>query len=208
MLRDLGEKYEFSGLNRRPVEGIPCLQASIANFEAIMPAFEGIDTVVHLSAEMPNLRGWEGMLEINIEGLHNVFEASRINGVKRIVFASSGAATLGAQYHLSPYKEITTGQYDRVAPGWSKLDHHSPYWPIDFYGLSKAFGEIMGRMYASELGISVICLRLGALLKSDRPEIVRHVHRLAQPSGLRSDDRQVYWRAGLPPVRYLRHRLR
>ena len=173
--RNLGDKYEFSGLNRRPVEGIPSLQASIANFEAIMPAFEGIDTVVHLSAQLQNPHVWEGMLEINIKGLHNVFEASRMNGVKRIVFASSGGATLGAQYHLSPYKELTTGQYDKVAPGWKKLDHHSPYWPIDFYGLSKAFGEIMGRMYASEFDMSVICLRLGALLESDRPEIVRQV---------------------------------
>ena len=51
--RNLGDKYDFSGLSRRPVDGIPHTRASIANFEAIMPAFEGIDTVLHLSAEKP-----------------------------------------------------------------------------------------------------------------------------------------------------------
>jgi len=54
--KNLGDKYEFSGLNRRPVSGLPCLQASIANFPAIMPAFEGIDSVIHLSAENQNVQ--------------------------------------------------------------------------------------------------------------------------------------------------------
>jgi len=40
--------YELSALNRRPVKGVPCLQADIADLEAIKPAFEGIDVVVHL----------------------------------------------------------------------------------------------------------------------------------------------------------------
>jgi nucleoside-diphosphate-sugar epimerase len=174
--RNLADKYEFSGLNRRPLDGIPGLQASIANFDAIMPAFEGIDTVLHLSAENQDAHSWEGNLEINIKGLRNVFEASRINGVRRVVFASSGAATLGPQHHLSPYMELAAGEFDKVPPTWEKLDYRSPYWPTDLYGVSKAFGEVLGRMYASEFGMSVICLRIGALLKgSDRPEAQRHV---------------------------------
>ena len=42
--------YELTALNRRPVEGVPCLQADIADLEAIRPAFDGIDVVVHLAA--------------------------------------------------------------------------------------------------------------------------------------------------------------
>ena len=66
---NLGDKYDFSGVNRSEVEGIPNTRASIANFEAIMPAFEGIDTVLHLSAENKDVNSWEGNLEIKHQGL-------------------------------------------------------------------------------------------------------------------------------------------
>ncbi|MCL0099880.1 NAD(P)-dependent oxidoreductase [Dehalococcoidia bacterium] len=173
--RNLSHKYDFSGLNRSEVKEIPTTRASIANFEAIMPAFEGMDSVIHLSAENKDVNSWEGNLEINIKGCRNVFEAARINGVTRVIFASSGATTLGPQYHLSPFKEIAAGEFDKVPEEWEMLDHKSPYWPYDLYGVSKAFGEVLGRYYAGEWGLSVICLRIGALLKSNRPEIPRHV---------------------------------
>ena len=174
--KGLAHKYDFSGLNRSPVEDIPNLQASIASFDAIAPAFEGIDTVVHLSAENRDVNSWEGNLEINIKGLRNVFEASRINGVKRVIFASSGAVTLGPQYHLSPYMEIAAGEYDKVPETWDMLDENSAYWPYNLYGVTKAFGEVMARLYSSEHGMSMICLRIGALLKgSNRPEVPSHM---------------------------------
>ncbi len=173
--RNLGDKYDFSGLNRSDVEGIPNTRASIANFEAILPAFEGMDMVLHLSAENRNVHSWEGNLEINVKGCRNVYEAARIQGVKRVVYASSGAVTLGPQYQLSPYKEIVAGEYDKVPEKWDMLDQNSSYWPYDLYGVTKAFGEVLGRMYAAEWNMSIICLRIGALLKSNRPEIQRHV---------------------------------
>ena len=50
VLEGLGHKYEFSALNRRKVEAVPCHQADISDLEAILPAFEGIHSVVHLAA--------------------------------------------------------------------------------------------------------------------------------------------------------------
>ena len=58
VLKNLGHKYEFSALNRRPVEGVPCVQADITEFDAIKPAFEGVHTVVHLSAATGDPTNW------------------------------------------------------------------------------------------------------------------------------------------------------
>lgn len=92
--RYLEGKYDLSALNRRDVPGVPCHRADIADLEAIKPAFEGKDVVVHLAASLGNA-SWEDTLRANLIGCYNVFEASRLAGVKRVIFASSGAAVWG-----------------------------------------------------------------------------------------------------------------
>ena len=72
--------YTLSALNRRPVEGIECYQADIADLDAIQPAFEGVDVVVHLAANAQGGATWEDLLNPNIIGTYNVFEASRRAG--------------------------------------------------------------------------------------------------------------------------------
>ncbi|MCB0124540.1 MAG: NAD(P)-dependent oxidoreductase, partial [Caldilineaceae bacterium] len=97
-LRNLGDKYAFSALNRSPVEGIPCTQADINDGEAIKPAFQGIDMVLHLSAETKDLYNWAKILSTTMAGTVNVFEAARLAGVKRIVFGSTGGTMCGYEY--------------------------------------------------------------------------------------------------------------
>src|SRR5713226_3502529 len=82
--RHLGEKYELSALNRGQIPGVPCHRADIADLEAILPAFEGQDTVVHLAAIARGDATWEEILHHNVTGTYNVFEAARRAGVKRI----------------------------------------------------------------------------------------------------------------------------
>jgi nucleoside-diphosphate-sugar epimerase len=48
--RQLQGKYQLSALNRRRMEGVKCYQADISQLDAILPAFEGKDVVVHLAA--------------------------------------------------------------------------------------------------------------------------------------------------------------
>ena len=97
VIKNLGEKYEFTALNRRPLEDIASTQADISNFESIQMAFTDIDTVLHLGAlATPGLtNNWDGIVSTNIHGTFNVYEASRIAGVKRIIFASSGGTIQG-----------------------------------------------------------------------------------------------------------------
>jgi nucleoside-diphosphate-sugar epimerase len=170
--RILGEKYEFRALNRRDVPGVPCHRADIADLEAIQPAFDAIDTVVHLAAVARLDAGWEELLQCNIVGTYNVFEAARRAGVKRIVYASSGAAISGWE-HRAPYGALVEGRYEDVPPRWEKLSHTSPTWPNGIYGCTKIWGEALARHFTDTSDLSILCLRIGAVGKEDRPQGAR-----------------------------------
>ena len=74
--------YELTALNRRVVKGVPTVQGDIADLEAIRPAFEGQEVVVHLAAYLGS-QDWEGQHSANVLGTYNVFEAAREAGVGR-----------------------------------------------------------------------------------------------------------------------------
>ena len=101
--------YQLSALKRTPVEGVNWFQLDISDIEKIQSAFEGQDTVVHLAA-LPGSDDWEGNLSSNVIGTYNVYEAARRAGVKRVVFASSGATVVGYA-KLEPYKALREGRY-------------------------------------------------------------------------------------------------
>src|SRR5690349_2884057 len=103
--QQLSDKYEWSALNRRDLPGVPTTQADIDDLDAIRPAFAGIDTVVHLAALARVDATWDELLGPNFTGTYNVFAAAAEAGVKRVIFASSGATV--ANVHLDePYKAI------------------------------------------------------------------------------------------------------
>jgi uronate dehydrogenase len=102
---------------------------------------KGVDAIIHLggySVEGP----WDAIHAANITGCYNVIEAARRNGVPRFIFASSNHAV-----GFYPRGEI--------------LDHRVPVRPDGRYGLSKAFGEALGSLYADKYGLRVFCMRIG-----------------------------------------------
>jgi len=163
-------RYDLRALNRSAVEGLPCHQADIADLGAIKPAFAGVETVVHLAAQVGN-PAWEAVLRHNITGTYNVFEAAREAGVKRVVFASSGAAVSGIESD-KPYSDLVAGRYEGLT-SWPILTHLSPLRPSGLYGASKVWGEALGRHYTDAHGLSVICVRLGRVHAEDRPRSAR-----------------------------------
>jgi nucleoside-diphosphate-sugar epimerase len=76
--------------------------------------------------------------------------------VKRIIFASTN--------HVM-------GMYDR--DGMWPIFADQPIRPDSLYGVSKAFGEALGRFWYDQHGISVICLRIGWMLPEPHDEIAR-----------------------------------
>ena len=119
-LQELGG-YELTALNRSQVEGVSNHPADIADFDAIRPAFDGQDVVVHLAAYL-GAQDWEGQHTGNVVGTYNVFEAARQAGVKRVIFASSGNANRGFEF-VSPDKEIASGKYDDVPDNFPMITH-------------------------------------------------------------------------------------
>ena len=87
------EKFNIRVLDQKKVDGVECHLGNINDLESIKPAFEGIDSVVHLAADRRVHGDWNSVLENNIIGAYNVYEASKISKVKRVVFASSQHAT-------------------------------------------------------------------------------------------------------------------
>ena len=117
------------------------MRADIASMDEVDPVTRGVDAIVHLggfSSEGP----WEAILPANIVGTYNVFESARRNGVKRILFATSNHAV---------------GFYLRE----QTIDHRVYPRPDSRYGVSKAFGEALGSLYADKYGMEVFNMRLG-----------------------------------------------
>ncbi len=166
----LRTRYNLRALNRRPLPNVDCHQADIADLAAIRPAFAGIDAVVHLAAQIEN--DIAAIFRANLQGTGHVFAAAHQAGVRRVLFASSGAVMGGYAAH-SPYKELLAGQYDQVPAEWPMLTAHSPLRPTGLYAASKVWGEELGREYAAVHGMSVLCLRFGRVNPKNRPTHAR-----------------------------------
>lgn len=138
------------------------IQADIANAEAIERVCEGVEGIIHLggrSGEAP----WEDILEANIVGCYNLFEAARRSGTKRVVFATSNHAV---------------GFYPRSRTIGTEVIPR----PDSRYGVSKLFGEGLGAMYAYKHGIGVTSLRIGNV--GDKPLDVRRLAIWIKPEDL------------------------
>jgi uronate dehydrogenase len=168
--RRLEGRWALRALNRRPVEGVETHQADIADLDAILPAFRGVDAVVHLAANVAGPEGapgWEAVLRDNVIGTYHVFEAARRAGVRRVVYASSGA-TVSRIEREPPYEALAAGRYEEVAD-WPRLTGDSPMRPSGLYGCSKIWGEALARHFADTTTVSMICLRIGHVSAEDRP---------------------------------------
>jgi nucleoside-diphosphate-sugar epimerase len=139
--------------------------SDLSSIEELTQAFKGMDVVVHLAADPSGQGGWESVLKSNIVGAHNVLEACRLAGVPRIVNASSIQASSGYR-RIEPYKSFAEGTYEGERP---IVDHTMPTRPMNLYASSKVWGEALARTYSDVHGLSVLCVRIGWVVKEDKP---------------------------------------
>jgi nucleoside-diphosphate-sugar epimerase len=95
-----------------------------------------------------------------------VFEAAKVKGVRRVVFASSHQA-LRLHEDQEPYASVLAG--GERPGGFEPLRPGTPFRPSGFYGASKGFGEVLGRVYSDHYGLSVLCIRIVQVNREDRP---------------------------------------
>jgi len=121
--------------------GASFTKADLNDGVAILRLAEGSGMILHLggvSVERP----FEEVIGPNIRGLYHIYEAARRERA-RVLFASSNHAI---------------GFHERSEP----LDDDCQFMPDGYYGLSKAYGELMGRMYWYKHGVENVNVRIGS----------------------------------------------
>lgn len=136
MARDADED---SSEIQRYGEVVFCDLADLKKLESLC---EGVDTVLHLAGNPSPSQTWDSALQNNIAGTYNLFVAAKVAGCRRVIYASSIHAVSGYP------KNIQVKTSEPVNPG-------------DLYGVTKCFGEALGRYMAEQEGLSVIALRIG-----------------------------------------------
>jgi uronate dehydrogenase len=148
---DVGPQKEWQHLRlsgRSPIGDLQDFEESVACNLADRAAMEsllvGVDAVVHLGGQAVE-SPFEDICESNIKGVFNLYEAARLAGCNRIVFASSN--------HV-------TGCYDQG----EQISPDMPARPDGYYGASKLFAEGLAQMYFDRYGIETVNLRLGSVI--------------------------------------------
>lgn len=138
-LHRLGEMAE-------KIEKIKVVQGDKTNIDQI---FDWISTynvskIIDASSELEaeSERVPYSATKINLIGTLNVFEAARITGIKRVVWASS----------LAVYG-------DKKRAGGIPQDEGALNHPVTVYGACKTYGEFMTRLYNARWGMDIVALR-------------------------------------------------
>ena len=118
-------------------------QADIEDRDAVMGLARGCGLILHFGG-VSTERAFETIIGPNLRGVFNIYEAARTERA-RVVFASSNHAF---------------GFYERT----EILDQDAPLRPDGYYGLSKAYGEMLGRLYWDKHAVESVLIRIGSVL--------------------------------------------
>lgn len=124
-------------------KGVVLIQGDIRDRDITRQCAEGVGCIIHLAANTgvgPSVEDPRLDMDCNVVGTFNMLEAARLHGVKRFIFASSGA----------PAGEVEPPIHEELPPH-----------PVSPYGASKLAGEGYCSAYYRTFGIETVCLRFG-----------------------------------------------
>jgi nucleoside-diphosphate-sugar epimerase len=140
----LRERYALRLYDQRPmpVNGDDeCIEGDIRDTEKLRGACSGVKAMIHLAAISDEDDFRSKLLPVNIDGTYSAFEAARLAGVPRVIFASTGQTVL----HYGKGTWVTPDMPPR---------------PWTIYACTKLFGEALARYYVDHHGMAAICIRL------------------------------------------------
>jgi nucleoside-diphosphate-sugar epimerase len=142
----------------------PFLQVDLTTFGEVVGALHGFDAVVHLGAiPSSGLRPEEVTFRVNVNATYNVFQAAKILGLQRVVWASSIQA-IGVPYG-----------HHAIPPVYFPVDEEYPLVAGSSYALSKIIGEEMARQFQHWCSIPFIGLRFAFISRAEfYPEFLRY----------------------------------
>ena len=130
----------------------PSLLADLTDYGQTVECIAEVDAVVHLAAiPAPNIRTASATFRANMLSTYNVFEAARLLGLDRVVWASS-ETILGLPFERDP-------------PAYAPIDEEHPPRPESSYALSKLLAEELGRQHHRWTGAPHVALRFSNIME-------------------------------------------
>lgn len=171
LIEGLAGRYDLRGFDRVATPGVADGRiGDVRRLDDLLEAAEGVDVIIHLAGDPRPSAPWEDVLQHNIVGTYNVFEAARRCNVRRVVVASRAG-------FLAGYPQRTLRTTDLVPR------------PESLYSVGKIFGEFLGQYYATSHGLEVIAVRMGNLSRErGKPE---HPHHLSHGDAVRLFERCI-----------------
>jgi len=130
-------------------EKIKVVRGNLANFSHVLNAIGNnrIEVVYHLGGmlSIPSEADPWASYQSNANGTFHVLEASRILGVKKVIFSST-TATFGMDIREDCLNDYTLQR------------------PALFYGCTKVFAELLGRFYRRRFGIDFRAVRFPSVV--------------------------------------------
>jgi nucleoside-diphosphate-sugar epimerase len=160
VVRDLLEhEYDVLAVDLvSPAESpAPSLLGDVTDFGQTVECLAGADAVVHLAAiPAPVIRTEETTFQTNMRSTYNVFEAARLLGLRRVVWASS--------------ETILGLPFEREQPDYAPIDEEHPPFPESSYALSKLLSEELGRQLHRWSGTPHVALRFSNIMETEEYE--------------------------------------
>ena len=161
------DRVEWDTAKYGPFPGESSSLQDLSDLDTCRRLCEGMDAVLHLAADPHPDAPFESLLPNNFIATYNMFQAAHDAGAKRLIFASSIHAIDGYPEDVLVFPEMLT-------------------WPKNMYGVSKIYGETVGKYFALTAGLPTICLRIGPYLPADttHPLSVRDQKAYTNPDDL------------------------